>query len=82
MRLSKTSRRAGKFYAVFYPPLLDSRIDQRMMKYLDKYQIPYISFQHWDLKTITAGPLVLPGDSHPSPSLNETIAEGLKNYLK
>jgi hypothetical protein len=33
------------------------------------------------MKTITAGPLALPGDSHPSPSFNETIAEGLANYL-
>lgn len=73
----KTSLK-NPFIVVLMP---NDRKDQKIIKYLDKANLPFIDYSGLDMSRKLKGPRHLPGDQHPSPEYHEIFSQILRRDI-
>ena len=82
-QLQENSRRLGcdRFYVVLYPHFAAEQY-RSFIPYLERANIRYIDFSHWNMSSLTHGPAWIPYDDHPTAETNQILAQALARLIQ
>ncbi|HUP57419.1 MAG TPA: hypothetical protein VM598_08205, partial [Bdellovibrionota bacterium] len=74
----ESATRLESFRLVFMP---GSRTARMLIPYLEEAGVPYVNYDSWDLRKLSARPLFLPHDLHPTAEYYRIFAKYLAQDL-